>query len=204
MLKLYLVRHGETVWNQYYKYQGHTDVPLSENGLMQAKLVAQRLKSEELVAVYASDLSRAMKTAEIIAEEHGLSVTTYPALREVNYGLWEGLNLAEIEAAFPGVREKWLSDPEIFAVPGGESLGAVRDRAVACIDEIKLQHPSGTVVVVTHGGLIAMLLLTFLNEDASFLRRFFARNTNVSRIEFDGLETRVVFWGDASHLDNLT
>ena len=203
MLKLYLVRHGETAWNQFYRYQGHTDVPLSETGFKQAQLVACRLIAKPLTAVYASDLSRAQQTAEIIAAGHGLTVTADPALREVNYGLWEGLTLAEINAQYPGLRDKWLTDPENMAVPGGESLGAVRDRAVAFIEKIRQQHPDGTVVIVTHGGLIAMLLLTYLNEDVNFLRKFFARNTNVSRIDFAETEVRVVYWGDASHLDDL-
>ena len=203
MLKLYLVRHGETAWNQFYRYQGHTDVPLSETGFKQAQLVACRLITKPLTAVYASDLSRARQTAEIIADGHGLTVTADPALREVNYGLWEGLTLAEINAQYPGLRDKWLADPENMAVPGGESLGSVRDRAVAFIEKIRRQHPDGTVVIVTHGGLIAMLLLTYLNENVNFLRKFFARNTNVSRIDFAETEVRVVYWGDASHLDDL-
>lgn len=203
MFKLYLVRHGETAWNKFYRYQGHTDVPLSETGIKQAELVAQRLKAKPLTAVYASDLSRARQTAEIIAAGHGLTVITDPALREVDYGLWEGLTLPEINAQYPGLRDKWLADPENMAVPGGESLGSVRDRAVAIIERIRRQYPEGYVAVVTHGGLIAMLLLTYLNEDVSFLRKFFARNTNVSRIDFSDSGVKVVYWGDASHLADL-
>jgi alpha-ribazole phosphatase len=203
MVKLFLVRHGETAWNKFYRYQGHTDVPLSEEGFRQAQLVAGRLKAKPLTAVYASDLSRARQTAEIIAAGHGLTVITDPALREVDYGLWEGLTLAEINAKYPGLRDKWLADPENMAVPGGESLGAVRDRAVAFIEKIRPQHPDGNVVAVTHGGLIAMLLLTYLNEDVNFLRKFFARNTNVSRIDFADSGVKVVYWGDASHLDDM-
>jgi alpha-ribazole phosphatase len=201
VLRLYLIRHGETVWNQHSKYQGHTDVPLSETGLIQAQRVAQRLKGEDLDAVYSSDLSRARVTAQLIAQEHGLSVASFPALREVNYGSWEGLTLFEINAGFPGVREQWLSDPENFRIPEGESLGQVQKRALACIDEIRLRHFGGTIAIVSHGGLIAMLLLTFLKEEASFLRGFFARNTSVSLIEFEGPVIKVVYWGDASHLD---
>ena len=202
MLRLFLIRHGETIWNQHYRYQGHTDVPLSKTGEWQASLVAKRLKDEPLDAVFSSDLSRARVTAEIIAREHGLTVTSLPALREIDYGLWEGLTLAEINAQYPGSRDKWLADPENNRVPGGESLAEVRDRALTCLEEIKKKYPNGTIALVGHGGLIAVLLLTFLQEDASFLKRFFARNTNVSLVEFEGPVTRVVFWGDCSHLDN--
>ena len=78
MLRLFLIRHGETIWNQNHRYQGHTDVPLSKTGEWQAGLVAKRLKDEPLDAVFSSDLSRARVTAEIIAREHGLTVTSLP------------------------------------------------------------------------------------------------------------------------------
>lgn len=200
MLKVFLIRHGETDWNKDFRYQGHTDVPLSSTGKIQAKQVAQRLKSESLDAVYSSDLSRAYVTAQIIAEEHGLPVTAFPSLREINYGFWEGLTLNEINLQFPGIRDQWLADPGNYRVPGGESLTEVQHRALAVFREIRKQHPEGTIAVVTHGGVISMLLLTFLGEDSGFLRKFFSKNTSVSLVEFEDSQIRVVFWGDATHL----
>ncbi|MDH7479594.1 MAG: alpha-ribazole phosphatase [Syntrophomonadaceae bacterium] len=200
-MRLWLVRHGETEWNRQARYQGHSDVPLNEEGMRQALKVAERLASEPVEAVYSSDLSRARVTAEIIAARHGAPLYVREVLRESNYGQWEGMSFKEIRERFPGSIERWLDDPEGSRPPGGESLGEVRTRALAAIKEIQARHPEDTVVVVTHGGVIAMLLMTYLGEDSSFLRRFFGKNASVSLIELEGDRAEVVCWSDASHLE---
>lgn len=199
-MRMWLVRHGETEWNREARYQGHSDVPLNEEGIRQALKVAERMVGEPIVAVYSSDLSRARMTAEIIAAPHRAPLYIKPLLREADYGLWEGLPYREIKNRYPGSIERWLDDPEGSRPPQGESLGEVRDRALKAVEEIKAENPDGTVVVVTHGGVIAMLLMTFLKEDSSFLRRFFGRNASVSLIEVNE-EAEVLCWSDASHLD---
>jgi len=88
--KIILVRHGQTLWNNIGKYQGHTDVPLSKTGIEQASKVAKRLKNDKITAIYSSDLKRAKQTAEIIALEHNLPVITNTRFREINFGVWEG------------------------------------------------------------------------------------------------------------------
>ncbi|NLK51413.1 MAG: alpha-ribazole phosphatase [Syntrophomonadaceae bacterium] len=203
MLRIFLIRHGETKWNKDYRYQGHTDIPLNEIGEKQSRLVAQRLKKEALDAVYSSDLSRALATAQYIAQEHKLCITVLPALREINYGQWEGLTLDEINKKYPGLRDQWLKDPKHCQVPEGESLAKVQQRALSALGEIQRRHQEGTVAVVTHGGVIVMLLLHFLKEDTGFLRKFFSRNTSVTLVEIDNSKIDVVFWGDASHLDEI-
>src|SRR3954452_24611267 len=88
---LLLVRHGETDWNAEGRLQGHTDRPLNEYGRRQAKELAARLAGGHVDAIYASDLSRARETAEIVGERLGLTVVIDPDLRETNWGTWEGL-----------------------------------------------------------------------------------------------------------------
>jgi len=83
MTKIIFVRHGQTLWNELGKYQGHTDVPLSKTGIEQAYKVAKRLKQEKVDAIYCSDLKRAKQTAEIIALEHNLPIITKPEFREI-------------------------------------------------------------------------------------------------------------------------
>ena len=150
MTEILLARHGETDWNLESRVQGHTDRPLNATGVEQARVLAEQLATESLVAVYASDLVRAQHTAEIVARAHGLEVTVDPDLREKNFGSWEGLTDIEIEERFPdAVRGRWGD---------GESSEAVAARAVAAIDRIRALHPTGTVLVVSHGGPLRAIL----------------------------------------------
>jgi len=133
---LLLVRHGETDWNADGRLQGHTDRPLSEFGRRQACRLAEELGDEELEAIYASDLSRARETAEIVGERLGLAVILDPDLREKDWGTWEGLTAVE-------------RDQVEFM---GESTQAHRDRILGALRRIAERHPGGRVLVVTHGG----------------------------------------------------
>ena len=96
MTRITFIRHGQTLWNQLRKYQGHSDIPLNSTGIQQARRVAERLSKETLHAVYSSDLSRAVQTAQAIAQKHELSVQTLGGFREMDFGLWEGLTYEEI------------------------------------------------------------------------------------------------------------
>jgi broad specificity phosphatase PhoE len=136
MTELLLVRHGETDWNAEGKLQGHTDRPLNDYGRRQAQALADRLASEDIDAVYASDLSRARETAEIVGSKLGLPVVVDPDLREKNWGNWEGLT----------------SDERLHIEFEGETSEAHRDRTLSAVQRIVERHPGERVVVVTHGG----------------------------------------------------
>jgi broad specificity phosphatase PhoE len=133
---LLLVRHGETDWNADGRLQGHTDRPLSEFGRRQAQQLAEELASERLEAIYASDLSRARETAEIVGRRLGLAVVLDPDLREKDWGNWEGLTAVERD------RVEFV----------GESREAHRERVLGALKRIAERHPGGRVLVVTHGG----------------------------------------------------
>jgi 2,3-bisphosphoglycerate-dependent phosphoglycerate mutase len=136
MTELLLVRHGETDWNAEGKLQGHTDRPLNDYGRRQAQALAERLAGESIDAVYASDLSRARETAEILGAKLGLPVLVDPDLREKNWGNWEGLT----------------SDERLHIEFEGETSEAHRDRTLSAVQRIVERHPDGRIVVVTHGG----------------------------------------------------
>jgi probable phosphoglycerate mutase len=132
---LLLVRHGETDWNADGRLQGQTDRPLSDYGRRQARQLADELAGEEFDAVYASDLSRARETAEIVGERLGLPVELDAELREKDWGTWEGLTSVERD------RVEFV----------GESTDAHQERMLRALRRISERHP-GRVLVVTHGG----------------------------------------------------
>ncbi|MDX6487199.1 MAG: hypothetical protein QOF43_2352 [Gaiellaceae bacterium] len=136
MTTLLLVRHGETDWNATGRLQGHTDRPLNDFGRRQAAELAERLAGENVEALYASDLSRARETADILGARLGIPVVVDPDLRERNWGSWEGLTGSERDAVeFEG-----------------EAPEEHRARILAAVQRIAAEHPGKKVVVVTHGG----------------------------------------------------
>jgi len=200
-MHIYLIRHGETMWNREFRFQGHSDIPLSERGWEQSRLVAAKLAPLGIEMVFASDLQRAASTAAVIAATSRVPIKLLPGLREVDYGAWEGLTGEEIKQRFPEARKNWLKNLAESRPPDGESLEEAQQRALLELNRIYCDNVYQSVAVVTHGGIIAVLLTKFLDERIEFLRTYFGRNTNVSLIELQAGEARVIYWGDASHLD---
>jgi alpha-ribazole phosphatase/probable phosphoglycerate mutase len=171
--KIYLIRHGETEGAETKRYKGHIDVPLSENGIEQIKRLAEYLSAEvqkrgsteaayELSAIYTSDLSRAVKSAELIAEPHGIMPMILPELRERNFGIWEGMSFDEIKEKWPEAFNSWSSNPLKFCPMGGESTIELRDRAVKAFNNIVEQHNGHNIAIVSHGGINRIMLCELL------------------------------------------
>ena len=100
MTRLYLARHGQTEWNRLSKVQGRTDIELSETGIIQAKLLAKRMKRENIDVIYSSNLKRALKTAEAIAEYKNFSINESEKYQEICFGPWEGMTINEIKKKY--------------------------------------------------------------------------------------------------------
>ena len=145
-----LVRHGETDWNAERRVQGHTDRPLNETGIAQARALAGQLAAEVIDAIYSSDLARARETAKIVAGVRGLPVETLPALRERDFGTWEGLTDEEVFVRFPDARAGPWGDAETR-----DELGV---RILEACKQIASRHPGASVLVVTHGGPVRAML----------------------------------------------
>lgn len=154
MTMLYLVRHGETIANTQRRYIGWEDPPLSPAGEAQAGALAARLPGT-IPAVYSSDLQRARRTAEILAQPLGLPVQADPCLRELNFGAFSGLTYAEIAARHPAELRAWIAHPDRHAPPGGESLTTLTDRLLQ-----SFPRQQGALIV-THGGPIRALVSHF-------------------------------------------
>jgi broad specificity phosphatase PhoE len=195
MRQLLLIRHAITDWNASGRFQGHTDVQLSEEGRRQARRLGKHL--ERLPAqgvIYASPLKRALETAQLAFP--GREVITDPRLRELHFGAFEGFTQAENERHPDWAA--WYADPFGSSAPGGESYEALRRRAVAWMESLP---DISSVVAVTHSGTIQMLITHILGvERPTYRKRIFLRHTGVTRILFRGGEAVIERVNDTRHL----
>ena len=157
MLHLMLVRHGETEWNAQGRYQGQADIPLSSLGRRQANRIAARLAGQNIDAVYASDLRRAWQTAAAIAENNGLNVFSEPRLRELKFGILEGLTFDEAQTRYPDMLASWLDDFQ-QTPDGAETLDAFNARVASLLNDLKENHDEQVVLLVAHGGSLSEIL----------------------------------------------
>ncbi len=200
MTRLLLIRHGTTAWNVERRYQGQTDTTLNEDGREQVLRLAKRLRSEDLDALYASDLQRAWKTAERVAARHHLTIQPEPRLREISFGEWEGKTHQEIAESDPESLNKWFDDPVHQSPPGGETLQDVVERVRAAYDDILEQHPDQTVAIVAHGGTLRVLLCLALGVPPEIYWRFRFDVASLSELNtYDGGVVLNVL-NDTSHL----
>lgn len=199
--KIILVRHGETIWNKELRFQGHRDIPLSEKGQEQAAKLSARLSAENIDAFYASDLSRALETAGIVAKPHGREVLPVPELRETNFGKWEGMTYNEIIAVYNEEMQRFRENPLQNRIPGGETLQEVADRCMAGINKIISRHPDQTVLVAAHGGTIKVVVSFVLGLDLKNYWKIKQDNVAVNIIEFYNNDQAIVcLLNDTGHL----
>lgn len=180
MLHLILVRHGETEWNVQRRYQGQSDVPLSALGRKQAERVAERLASQKIDAIFASDLKRAWETAQIIVRKNGLQVMPEPRLRELKFGVLEGLTFDEAQEQYPEMINAWLED---FNRPpqGGETIELFNARVVSLLNDLKAKHDEQVVLLVGHGGSLSEILRVVLGLSRE--KRWYLEMENASLSE---------------------
>jgi broad specificity phosphatase PhoE len=199
-MRLVLIRHGETRWNETHKFQGVSDIELSSKGKSQAQSLAESLKGETLVAIYTSPLIRARQTAEQIARYHACPVIIDEGLKELNQGQLEGLTGEDLRRGYPGFLKKWLQDPERTSLPQGESLGDLQRRAWASIERIMGEYPEGTVVVVAHSFVNLTILCRVLEIPLRHFRHFRQDATGKNIIEFSERGAVLHCLNDTCHL----
>ena len=172
-VQILLVRHGATDWNLQGRCQGATDRELNAVGIKQAEEIAAALTRESIHAIYSSDLKRARQTAHAISRPHNLTVRIEQDVRELDHGALEGLTFNEIKDSYPDFLQCWRAEPAEIAVPGGERLIDVAERAWRALHRIVERHPSAQkIVVVSHNfpilGIVCKVTGTHLNHYRSF------------------------------------
>lgn len=162
--RLLLVRHGETDWNREGRFQGQIDIPLNAHGLAQAEAARAFLAPVPLQRAYSSDMSRPLRTAEVVLGSHpGVPLTACRGLREIGHGLWEGRLESEIAAGWPDLLAAWKRTPETVQMPEGETIGGVSERSLQAWNRIVAGlDPQETVLVVAHDAVNKTILCALL------------------------------------------
>lgn len=187
MTELVLVRHGETVWHAENRYAGSSDVPLSDEGVAQSMRLAEWARTAGLTALWCSPASRAILTAEPVAETTGLVPEVDPRLRELDFGKGEGRTVEEMARDFPAALEAFRRDPVASHLPGGEDPRNAVDRALHCFRDIAATEPGGRVLVVAHTTLLRLVLCELLGIPLRDYRKVFPylRNTGLTVVRFE-------------------
>jgi broad specificity phosphatase PhoE len=200
LLKIFLVRHGETDWNMIRRIQGGaSDIPLNEKGKKQAEGVAVRLKSEPIKAIYSSPLQRALHTAQAIARYHDLPIETLPSLKEILVGELEGVSGSEMKLRFDQLICQTCQDRSLVKLPGGESLSDVQIRAWSTLQEISAKHVEGNLVLVSHYFVILSLICTVLNLPLFEIPHMRSQPGTLNIITFENGNSRLELFNDGCH-----
>jgi len=199
-LKLILIRHGETYWNEERRVQGgDSDIELNDTGLNQAKKLAAFLKNEPITAILSSPLQRATATAEVIASHHQLSVKVDQGLRELRVGELEGMSVSNLSTTFSQFLMQWWHGRGSLKLPNGESLAELQQRAWKAVERLLAQHKDGTVVVVSHYFVTLAIILKALNLPLDYFTKFKVDPGGVSIIEIQDYGPRLVVFNDTSY-----
>jgi len=201
-MRLILVRHGETDTNKARLALGRADVELNEHGRWQAQRLAISLKDEPIGAIYCSPLRRALATAEPIASTHGLEVQVDEGLIEMDIGEMEGLTFQQVGERYPHFLQAWLGGQAASeAMPGGERLLDVQDRAWQAIERIRQRQEHETVAAVTHNFVILTLLCRVLGLELADFRRLRHSVAAKSVLEVGRDRIILVSFNDTCHLE---
>ena len=200
MTRLLLVRHGLTGDNSSRRFSGHTDTGLSADGIRQVESLRDRLVEEKIDAVFSSDLKRAMLTAEIISSGHEVEIASCTELREMNYGVAEGLTFEEISLHHPELAESIRNFSLDLGFPGGENFRGFIDRTCRFMDRLKEQEQDQTILIVSHSGALRTLVCDLLDLEQENWRKFRLDNASLSIISTYSRRAIVSLLNDTSHL----
>jgi len=196
MTRLFLIRHGITGWNAERRYCGHKDVSLAREGRLQVKKLRGRLDKVKFDKIYCSDRKRAIETACMLFKKKPIKIDSN--LREVNFGVLEGLRHEEIMRRYADIYRRWLKGPFKNRIPGAEPMNIFKKRVDGAMKKIVRLNRGKTVAVVCHGGVIGV----FINGISG--KRNFWRSVpsaaSVTVVACGRRKTRLQKFNDTTHL----
>lgn len=188
---LYLIRHGETEWNKIGRFQGSSDIALSDKGIKQAQQAAKVLKGK-LDYIYTSPLSRAKQTAEIIAEANHITVQIENDIREINFGVWEGLTFDEIKKNYPVEFASWRNPEEGYLMSDDISIRNAGIRAGNVFRNLAEKHQGKRIAIVAHGAILKAGIINLFEFNMTMYHKIFLGNTSISKIIFKKIDSPVL------------
>jgi len=203
MVRVILVRHGETDWNRREVFRGRADIELNQRGRQQAKALAAPIKDIQIDAVYSSPLRRAVETAEAIAQPHGIPVKIDQGFTDFHYGVWQGLPHDEVRQRYPEMYKDWVERPHTLKVEGGESLRMVRRRSMRALADIVERHDRQTVVIVAHRVVNKVMLCAILGLGNSHFWRIRQDTCALNVFEWSEGQYIMQSLNDTCHLGNV-
>ncbi|XZE19283.1 histidine phosphatase family protein [Pirellulaceae bacterium SH449] len=180
---IYIIRHGESLFNRENRIQGQTDVALSPFGEQQAAAIAETFQPGDLDAIFCSPLKRAYYTALPLSERLSLELQPMDDLKEIHAGIFSGLLWSEVESRFPQYSDGWNNMEYDFVIPEGESRRQLQVRGVRALEHIT-SLPYEKVAVVAHGGVLCAALKGILQVPPS-TNPFSLFNASISRLSWD-------------------
>jgi broad specificity phosphatase PhoE len=203
---IYLIRHGQTIWNKEEVFRGQSDIPLNDFGRLQAGAIARELQERKLKnpVFFSSPLKRARETAEIAGSFlPGIIVVEVEALTDINFGQWQGQPREEVEKLYPELYRMWQDNPAGVVFPGGDALRDVAARAEKAFMHIAQEHPENDVIIVTHRVINKVLLSVLLCADLDLFWKIRQDTAciNILAQERSGFNMLVI--NDTCHLRSL-
>jgi 2,3-bisphosphoglycerate-dependent phosphoglycerate mutase len=195
------VRHGQTEWNVQARIQGQGDSALTDEGRAQARSLAERLARENFDVLVSSDLGRAAATAQAIAARCAKPVVLDARLRERHFGVGEGMTYDEVDRAYPGAFARIRNVDPDFVIPGGESRRQFHERVRGAFESLAMTHAGKTVVIVTHGGVLATFFRHVHGIALDVAHPIAITNASYNMLQYDGSRWSIVAWSDNAHLE---
>lgn len=200
MIRLYITRHGETLWNTQKRMQGHLDSELTDIGKRQAQQLSGALEEVEFEAVYSSSSGRTLQTAQIVAGKRSIPIIPLDSLREINLGEWEGQVFTEVEKNYPEQYKNFWELPHLYTPTGGEEFSDVKKRIGGTLQTLASRHDGKNIMIVTHAVALKIIMMIAENKEMKDLwSGAYVHPTSLSVIEYANGLWNVIKWGDISH-----
>ena len=203
MVKIILIRHGETDWNKEQVFRGKIDVPLNVLGLAQARGVRQALEQVAIDALYASPLSRAFATAQMLVDARRLSVRVEEGFSDIDFGAWQGLSHQKVREEYGDLYAAWRATPHIVTFPRGETLLKVQKRSMAALEHSIKNNPGKTIAVVSHRVVNKVILCTILGLDLSRFWHLKQDTCAINQFEYAEGSYFITLLNDTCHLKGV-
>jgi len=185
MVRIILIRHGESEGNKEGLFRGRWDFPLTQNGIEQAEALQKELKDFDISAIYSSPLKRAHDTAKIVALPHQLDVVIDENFNNICLGEWEGKPKEYIKEHYPDLWKIWITEPEKLRFPDIETLDMVMERSVNRLRELVQLHSEGTFAIVTHRAVLKPLIAGILEMTPPYFWKIHMDTASYSILEYD-------------------